>query len=300
MEDRDWLIIQTLYKKKNITRTAQALFMSQPTLTTHLQRIEGELKTTIVERTKKGVQFTPQGEYLAECAHDILYRIRTIKENVLNMRGEVLGTLRLGASYYVTEHILPQLLSSFKTKFPKVEFKVIAGASKDIVNMIYNKDIHIGFVRSDYTWGDRKLLLMEEPVCIVSKHKIDFHQLPRQPRINYRSELIAKIMLDNWWREHFIDPPTIVMDVENVASCRKMVLHGLGYALLTRMIVENDDLFKINLFHKSGEPVLRRTWMYYHEDLLKLPIVNAFVELVSNYDLGIPFQRRESVVFRPL
>ncbi len=295
MDDRDWLIIRTLNKYKNITRTAQKLFMSQPTLTTHIKRIEGEFGATIVERTKKGVQFTPPGEYLAKTADEMLYRIRTIKETVANMSDDVAGTLLLGASFYVTEHMLPKLLSAYKDRYPKVEFKVVAGASKDVVNMIYNKDIHVGFVRGDYSWGDRKFLLMEEPVCIVSKEEIDFHRLPSLPRIDYRGELMAKLMLDNWWREHFGKPPSIIMEVENVDACREMVRHGLGYALMTRIIVEYDNLYKMNLIHKNGEPVLRRTWMFYHKESLQLPLIKAFIDLVSSYDFGMPYLKLHHV-----
>lgn len=295
MDDRDWLIIRTLYKYKNVTRTAQKLFMSQPTLTTHIKSIEGEFGASIVERTKKGVQFTPQGEYLAKTADEMLYRIRAIKETVVNMSDDVAGTLLLGASFYVTEHMLPKLLAAYKDRYPKVEFKVVAGASKDVVNMIYNKDIHVGFVRGDYSWGDRKFLLMEEPVCIASKDEIDFRQLPSLPRIDYRGELMAKLMLDNWWREHFDKPPSIIMEVENVDACREMVRHGLGYALMTRIIVEYDNLYKMNLIHKNGEPVLRRTWMFYHKESLQLPLIKAFVDLVSSYDFGMPFQKLHHV-----
>lgn len=282
MEDRDWLILRALYTHKNITKTARILFMSQPTLTTLLKRIEDEFETTIVERTPKGVQFTPQGEYLAKCADEMLHKARIIKETVASRHNEVLGTLRIGASNYFTKYVLPQLLLQFKSQYPNVDFKAVAGHSKDVVSMVYNKESHIGFIRGDYAWGDCKYLLFEEPVCVVSKTKIDLGELPSLPRIEYTNEMLARIMLDNWWREHYSVPPTIVMEVDNVDTASEMVRHGLGYALMTRMIVEKDDLFKVNIFNKNGEPVIRRTWMFYHEASLKVPLVKAFINLVEN------------------
>lgn len=290
MEDRDWLILHTLYNHKNITKTARVLFMSQPTLTTHLQRIEEEFGTIIVERTKKGVLFTPEGEYLAKCADEMLRKIRDIKEGVTNKKTDIAGTLRLGASNYFTKYVLPELLRRFQDKYHHVDFKATSGWSKDIVNMTYNKELHVGFIRGDYAWGDSKYLLIEEPVCIVSKERIDLHKLPNLPRIEYRNEMLAKTMLDNWWREHYHLPPTVVMEVDSVDTCREMVRHGLGYALMTRMIVENDDLFKINICTKTGESITRRTWMFYHEESLKIPLVKAFVNLVKSHDQWYSFQ----------
>ena len=78
MEDRDWLILSILYKEKNITKTAQTLFISQPALTTRLQHIEKYFGVTIVHRTRKGVHFTSEGEFLAKAATKMLSHIRKI------------------------------------------------------------------------------------------------------------------------------------------------------------------------------------------------------------------------------
>lgn len=64
MDEKDWLILKTLHEKKSITKTAETVFMSQPALSTRLQHIESRFNTVIVMRGKKGVQFTPEGEYL--------------------------------------------------------------------------------------------------------------------------------------------------------------------------------------------------------------------------------------------
>ena len=83
MEDRDWLILQILHEQKNITRTAQALFISQPALTARLRQIEEEFGAKIVHRTTKGVHFSPKGEYLAKESATILARLREIKDQVM-------------------------------------------------------------------------------------------------------------------------------------------------------------------------------------------------------------------------
>src|SRR5438128_1476022 len=105
MEDRDWLTLQILYEHKNITKTAQALFISQPALTARLRNIEEEFGVKIVYRTSKGVHFTPQGEYLAKASADVLFTLRKIQEHVTDMGSRVSGTLRLGASSYFTMFI---------------------------------------------------------------------------------------------------------------------------------------------------------------------------------------------------
>ncbi|WP_191561299.1 LysR family transcriptional regulator [Metabacillus idriensis] len=286
MDERDWMVLQILYSEKNITNAAKSLYISQPALTTRLKQMEKEFGVQIVNRGRRGVQFTPQGEYLAKCASEMLLNIQKIKENVLNMEQKMAGTLRLGVSNFFTDYKLPGLLKSFKDKYPHIEFKVTTGFSKEITHLIYNRDIHIGFVRGDYSWKDQKRLLFEETICIASKEKVDIHHLPELPRIVYRTDPLLKTSLENWWAENYSKPPLVSIEVDKADTCKKMVANGLGYAILPSMILSDlHDIHKIEIQNKQDEPLLRKTWMFFHEDSLALNMVRAFVDFIEEYDL---------------
>lgn len=107
MEERDWRILQELYKHRNITKTAQILFMSQPALTARIQQIEKEFEITIVQRGRRGVDFTPHGEYMAKAADEMLKRYQHIKDDLLKLDDQVTGTLRLGVGYFYQEQASP-------------------------------------------------------------------------------------------------------------------------------------------------------------------------------------------------
>src|SRR4051794_11848917 len=142
-----------------MTKAAEKLYISQPALTNRIQQLEKEFGVKIANRGRRGVQFTPQGEYLAKSAHEMLLSIQRIKENVLNFEDNVSGTLRLGVSTFFTDYMIPNLLKLFKEKYPHIEFKVSTGFSSDISHLIYNQDVHIGIVKGDYGWKDQKHLL---------------------------------------------------------------------------------------------------------------------------------------------
>jgi DNA-binding transcriptional LysR family regulator len=283
LDERDWMVLQTLYKEKNITKAAQHLYISQPALTNRLQQLEKEFGVKIVNRGRRGVQFTPQGEYLAKSAHEMLLNIQKIKENVLNMEDNVAGTLRLGVSTFFTDYMLPNLLKQFKERYPNIEFKVTTGFSSHIAHLIYNQDVHIGIVKGDFSWKDHKHLLFEETICIASKEKINIHNLPNLPRIDYHTDSLLKNSIDNWWSEHFNQPPLVSIEVDKVDTCKKMVVNGLGYAILPSMILNDiNDVYKTDITTIDGNPIVRKTWMFYHKDSLKLNIVKAFVEFMEN------------------
>ncbi|WP_423798458.1 LysR family transcriptional regulator [Neobacillus sp. SAB-20_R2A] len=285
MDEQDWVILKALYEKKNITKTAESLYISQPSLTKKIQQIEKEYQVEIVKRGTKGVHFTPQGEYLAQCADEMLGRLQQIKDTVMDMGEEVSGTLRLGVSNYITRHKLPQLLKLFREQFPKVNYKVTTGWSRDVFNLVYNGDVHISMVRGDYQWPDSKILLFEENLCVTSLEKIELHDLPSLPRIEYETDALLKTMIDNWWSGEFSRPPFIGMEVDKADTCKEMVLNGLGYGILPSVLIqEHQHLNRIILKDKKGNPIVRKTWMLYHEKSLETKVIKEFVEFVRKLD----------------
>lgn len=285
MDERDWLILKVLYEKNNITKSAEILYMSQPSLTKRIQQIEKEFNLTIVSRGTRGVQFTPQGEYLAKCADEMLERHRRIKETVRNMDQEVSGTLRIAVSNFITRHKLPQLLKLFREQFPKVSYKVTTGWSREVFQLAYNRDVQIGIVRGDYQWPESRQLLFEENICIVSTEHIEIQDLPALPRIDYETDALLKSMIDNWWSGNFSQPPFIGMEVDKADTCKEMVTSGLGYGILPSVLVVNrNDLYKIDLKDDAGKPLVRKTWMLYREESMDLKVVKEFVHFIGKLD----------------
>lgn len=286
MDDRDWLILHTLNNEKSITKAGQSLFLAQSTLTKRLKQIETEFGVKIVDRGIKGVQFTPEGEYLAKRANEMLQFLREIKEDIENFNQNVSGTLRLGVSNFISKYKLPILLKLFKDQYPDVEFQVDTGYSKDIFNLVYNQTTHIGFVRGDYSWPGQKLLLFEEKLCIASTNKLELEDLPRLPRIDYRTDQLYKQLVENWWTEHYSQPPYIAMSVDQGDTCKEMILNGLGYAIMPSLFVDGiEEIHKIYLKDNKGNYLTRKTWMFYHEESLNLNVVKAFVNFIKDIDL---------------
>jgi DNA-binding transcriptional LysR family regulator len=258
------------------------LYISQPALTNRIQQLEREFGITIVNRGRRGVQFTPQGEYLAKSANKMLLTLQNIKDNVLNMENNLVGTLRLGVSTFFTDYMLPNLLKRFKEQYPNIEFKVTTGFSSHITELIHNQDVHISIVKGDYNWNDQKRLLFEESICIASKEEISIQNLPNLPRIDYHTDLLLQNSIDNWWSERFTLPPQVNIEVDKVDTCKKMVVNGLGYAIMPSLILNDvHDLNKMDIQTIDGKPIVRKTWMFYHKDSLQLNIVKAFVDFME-------------------
>lgn len=253
--------------------------------------MQEEWGVKIVTRESRGVHFTPQGEYLVHCADDILTQFNNIKEHVRNMSmtagNDVAGTLKLGVSNFFANYELPHILKLFKDQYPYVEFKVITGWSKDVTQLIHHKDVHIGFIRGDYSGkGLKKHLLFEETVSVTSRKAIDMADLPNLPRIDYSGDYLLNSLIDNWWAENYTQPPLISIEVDQVDTCKEMVINGLGYGIMSsRMLKDIKELEKQDLTDQNGKPILRRTWMYYHKESMEWNVVKAFVNFIETLGL---------------
>ncbi len=286
MRTEDWEMLAELYRTENITQAAQRLFLSQPTLTSRLKKMETYYDVQLIIRKQRGITFTPEGEQLALHAQKMLYEQRRIEEQLHNMKDQFAGTIRVGVSNFFALNKMPKLLRLFKQSYPDVEFQVVTGWSSEMHRLILNHDVHIGFIKGDYMWNENKHLLYEEEICIASPWDFQWEDLPHLPRIDYHTDEKMRSIVDQWWYSTYKQNPNINIQVNQVETCKEMVIHGLGYAVIANLVVRpHTDLFIKPIHLPSGESVTRKTWMYYHEETLKLNIVKAFVQFIETLDV---------------
>ncbi|WP_372713825.1 LysR family transcriptional regulator [Ilyobacter sp.] len=286
MMDRDWELICVLYKEKNITKAAAKLYISQPAVTKRLQMIERKLDVQIVERGRKGVYFTPEGEYLVKCAEEMREKMREIMLNLSSMTKEVKGVIKIGASNNFARKTLPQILFKYQEIYPKIKFEIITGWSAEIFKLLCNKEIEIAFIRGEYKWSQGEKILFEENLCAINSEKIELKDLSKLKRIEYNCDIKLKSIFDNWWRENFADHSLKGLMVDRSDTCKEMVIQGLGFALVPNTILkENDKLFKLELLDKDGELLKRRTKVLYYENFEETNLGKTFLEVLNTIDL---------------
>jgi DNA-binding transcriptional LysR family regulator len=284
MDEKDWQILITLHEERNITKSAERLYISQPALTYRIQQLEKQFGTKIVSRGKKGVEFTVKGEYLVEYSKEMLLQLRKAKEHILSMDKTVKGTLRLGVSGMYARYELPALLKNFLQLYPDVEINLKTGWSSEINHMLQREEVHMGIVRGNYNWQGNKALIREENICIASNKQIHFDQLPSLPRINYLTDPSLRNLIENWWQDTFKVPPFISMEVDRIDTAKQMVLNGLGYAILPSICIKEDEpLFTSPIILKDDTYLLRSTWIIYRESTLELATVKAFIDFIKEF-----------------
>lgn len=282
MNELDWRMVTAIAEERSITRAAERLYLSQPALSYRLRMLEEEFRAKLVFRTPSGVTLTPQGESLLAYAKEMLLSLDKMKERISGLSDRVCGPLRIGSSAVFANFELPALLGGFLERYPEVEIFLKTGISKQIARMIEREEVAVAIMRGDYPWTETRHRLREEPICLVSRSPVSLADLPRLPRIVYGTDTSLQDMVDEWWRQTYFKPSFVSMEVDSMDTCRRMVMQGLGWAILPEIVLADlGPLMKEQLHWPDGSPLVRRTWLLCRDYSLQLPAVRAFIDYIT-------------------
>ena len=150
---------------RNITRTAERLFISQQTLSNHLQRLENEMHAKLFTR-KPRLTLTQAGEFVLDYAKVILDEKEKVETVLADIDRNEMGMIRFGAST-MRMNMLADILPAFEARYPNVELRLTSVISRELEPMVSNGDLDYAIVISGR--ADPELVqedLMEDPIYL--------------------------------------------------------------------------------------------------------------------------------------
>lgn len=132
MEIRVLEYFLTIAKEGNITRAAQKLHITQPTLSRQLSELERELKTQLFIRGKRSIVLTESGLLLMQRATELLKLVAKTERDLLESQGELVGTIAIGCVESTASKLLVQWIKSFRESHTNVVFDIVSGTGDDL------------------------------------------------------------------------------------------------------------------------------------------------------------------------
>lgn len=285
MDSRDWQILKLIDEEKSLTKTAQRLYISQPSLTYRLNKLEKEFNTPLLNRYSNGVTFTPQGEIVLKYAIEMTERMDHLKKEVLKISETILGSVRIGVSTVYAKYRLAHILKEYTEHFPDVEVVLRTGSSTlELPNMLTKGEVDLIVKRGDLEWSECRHVIFEEPKGIITSKPICFETLLSEPWIQDRSSAITESdkLLFEWWMEKYhVVPNPKVIEVNSVEACMELISQGLGWTFLPKIHVKNrKNLFFYPLIWQNGVPIIQPTVLLYKKEATKNPAVKKFIEYI--------------------
>jgi LysR family transcriptional regulator, hydrogen peroxide-inducible genes activator len=137
MNLRDLRYLVALADHKHFGRAAEASFVSQPTLSTQVRKLEEELGVTLVERTPRKVLLTDTGRAVVERARVILREVEQVRELARRTRDPESGAVRLGLFPTLGPYLLPHVVPRLRARFPRLELLLVEEKTPELLRQLH-------------------------------------------------------------------------------------------------------------------------------------------------------------------
>ncbi len=288
-------------KHGSFTRAAEDLYLTQPTLTGHIQSIENELGTVLLNRYGKSITLTEAGRILYSHAVNILNMREQALFSMARYEGKLEGELAIAASTVPQRYLLPGLLAAFSREYPGITYAIKQFDSRGVADAIISGSMDFGFVGSAASCPELEMLkLCEDRLILITSGKGKFQKLKgdtvtwdkvRDERFILREEgsgtraLFIKSLAQ---RGIDVKSISVVASIETPDTIKQCVREGLGVAVVSERSAEEEiRLGLIRGYYISDLDLKRSFYFISHKNRVLSPVARAFRDFTEKYRQGL-------------
>lgn len=242
-------VFASVYRNSSFSRATEELYLTQPTVSEHVKRLEEELQVKLFDRIGRRVVPTKEAELLYARAVEIIEKLKDIKTDMNRIRDEARGLLTIGTGTIPGTYIIPPLAAEFRKKYPEVFFQVVIDNSKKIMKMVTAGELLVGVVGTRISGGGLEYvpfvedeLVLAVPPRLLNKKTISIRELAGVPFL-LREEgsgtrrTTEKYLLEKGVRLRDMNVVAVLGSTESV---REAVKSGFGASFLSRFAIRDD------------------------------------------------------------
>lgn len=295
MEFKQLESFRAVVKYQSFTRAAKALYISQPTISSHIRELEEELESRLIVRTTKSLEMTPRGWELYECASNILRLRDDLKKKWTT---ETKKMIHICASTIPSSYILPEVLPEFGKIFPDIYFIVNQSDSQGVIERMEKEEYDVGLIgmpcqdeafSCNPFYKDRMVLITpvrEKFLSLSEKEHTVLEILVKNPIIMRENGSGSLKSADFFLESMGIseDELSVVARMNDQESIKNMVAGGLGVSIISEKAAKNFvEEKRILSFELPGQVATRSLYYIYHKNYILKPYVKEFMQYLEKY-----------------
>lgn len=287
---------------QNFTKAAEKCFVTQPTLSMQIQKLEDQLDILIFDRSKKPIELTEVGKKIVNQAKNIVNEAERIKDIVDQQKGFVGGEFRLGIIPTVMPTLLPMFLKTFIKRYPKVKLKIEELTTDELIQRINDGHLDAGIASTPLqNESIKERALFYEPFIgyIPKGHRLDAKKKIEVSDLEIEDMLLLEdghcfrdgvINLCKSFKQH--DDDKFQLESGSIEMLVKLSNEGLGMTLLPYLhTLDIKESEKSSLRHFNEPSPAREVSIIYHKSELKMQIIEALHSVITGIIRGaITFQ----------
>lgn len=276
----------------SFSKAAEALFLSQPSISIYINALETELGTKLIVRTTKEVGLTRNGKVFLEYAKNIL-TLRDKAVFAMESRAKSYqGELEIFASSVPAQYILPEIIVDFNKAYPDISFHITMSDTFDVIKSVISQKCEVGIVgaktetaKCDYRFITAESIVLIAPPdsCLngdnMSERIYSENFITREDgsATRYHAEqFLTKLNIDPGKRK-------VIAQLTNMQSVVHAVSKGLGISIVSEIAARDYIKNKLVTVIRPASFDLRRNFYFvYRKDAILSPRLNLFMEFVTN------------------
>ena len=234
---------------RSFTKAAEKLYLSQPTVSTHIRQLEEEFGSRLIVRTTKSIEVTPRGQELYACACGIVH----LRDDLLrSWNDEDEQVIRIGASTIPSAYILPQILPAFRREHPDSQFHVFQSDSEGIVEGLLTGAFDVGLIGAHIHGEALELTpFYEDRMVLITPVNDHFRELAacgvtiedicREPILLREKGSGSKKCISSSLRQMGVEESrlTVTARLNDQESIKNLVAGGLGVSIISEKAAED-------------------------------------------------------------
>ncbi|KPU42853.1 HTH-type transcriptional regulator CysL [Oxobacter pfennigii] len=277
-------------KYRSFSKAAEAVFLSQPTISTHINSLENELDVVLFDRYGKDVQLTPAGILFYDYAINMYNTRNQAFQSIAEFYKKIEGELFLASSTTPTRSVLPEIMGGFTKKFPQVNYRISEMSSNDVISSLLRSEAELGIVGKVID-NDRLIYyeLTDDNLVLITPATEKYAKI-KDDSVELKSILTEKFILrekNSATRQIFesalennglsIAKLNVLSTVNGIDTALQLVKYGLGVTVLSKDAAkEYVDYGMVKSFFIKELPLLRKIYLVKCEKRTLSPQAKAF------------------------
>ena len=238
---------------QSISKAAEFLDIGQPTVTTHIKKLEEELGLILFDRIKRPILLTTSGESLNELAIPLIDGIDNLTANTSKLILE--SPVLIGATYDIIPHLLLPSVQFFNKSHPQARLNIRSGHRHEVIKMVKNREVSFGIIpgREQSKGLTFKRLFKYERVLItplghplLKKPVKSLADIVKYPLILLEKHSYTRITLEEEFTNQGLEFQ-VVMELDSMDFIKQFVSIGMGVSIGPLLAIEQKDLEKLGV-----------------------------------------------------
>ena len=276
----------------NITAAAERMYTSQPGVSKQLKLLEEELGMQLFTRKGKSLgDITVGGLQVIDRARIIMREADNIRSLASDYYQEAEGSLSIATTHTQARYVLPQIVTEFRKRFPKVSLNLHQGTSEQIADMVAANDIDFAVATGSndlfenlllvpsYRW-DRSIVVPKGHALTKLDRKITLQDLAEVPLVTYVFSFGGESSLKRAFADEGLEPD-VVFTARDADVIKTYVRMGMGVGIVASMAADCADKEDLQVIDAEGLFPRSTTWIGYRKNTVLRRYMFEFLQLVA-------------------